>query len=97
MSLPKGLIAAGAIVLAVGWLSGADHAPASLLIGAFLLLTLGVGGLFFLALEQVTGAFWSASIRRVPEAMGKLHHVDERLTYFVGHTHHHWRLEGGRG
>ena len=69
MSLPKGLISAGAVVLAVGWFADADHAPASLLMGAFLLLTLGLSGLFFLALEQVTGAFWSASIRRVPEAM----------------------------
>lgn len=67
--LPKSLLAAGALVLLVGSFVDPQHALPNVLLGAFLLLTLGLGGLFFLALEQVTGASWCASIRRVPEAM----------------------------
>jgi len=65
----KGLIAAAALVLLVGLFADPTHASISLLAGAFLFLTLALSGLFFLAIEQVTGASWSASIRRVPEAM----------------------------
>ena len=68
-SLQKGLVAAGALVLLAGWFIEPEQALGNLLLGAFLLLTLGLSGLVFLALEQVTGALWSASIRRVPEAM----------------------------
>ena len=67
--LPKGILTAGLLVLLTGSLVDPERALPSLLLGAFLLLTLGLGGLFFLALEQATGASWCASIRRVPEAM----------------------------
>ncbi len=65
----EGLVATGALVLLIGSLVDPESALPNLLLGAFLLLTLSLGGLFFLALEQATGASWCASIRRVPEAM----------------------------
>lgn len=65
----QGVAAVGAIVLLVGALVDPQAALPNFLLGAFLFLTLGLGGLFFLALEQATGASWCSSIRRVPEAM----------------------------
>ena len=64
----------GLLVLLGGSLVDPQRALPNVLLGALLLLTLGLGGLVFLALEQATGATWCASIRRVPEAMaGTLH------------------------
>lgn len=39
------------------------------LLAGMYLLGLGLGGLFFVALQYVTGAHWSIALRRVPEAM----------------------------
>ena len=35
----------------------------------FYFMTLGLGGLFFAALQWLTGAMWSAPVRRVGEAL----------------------------
>jgi hypothetical protein len=48
----------------------ADRVWSNLLIGTFFLLTIGLGGAVFVALNYVTGAGWSAAFRRVPELLG---------------------------
>jgi len=58
------------------FLAGAVLAPRrvwpDLLIASHFLLGLSLAGIFFVALQYVTGAGWSAALRRVPEAMAAL-------------------------
>ena len=67
-------------LLAVGVLSGvfsaaagdADRLWANWLLVSFFMLTLAVGGLFFVAVHYASGATWGVAIRRVPEALAGL-------------------------
>ena len=61
-------IATGAVLLA-GLLIAPDRVWSNLLVGAFFLLTLALGGTTYLALTSVAGARWHVAFRRVPEAM----------------------------
>ena len=65
---------AGAVVLAVGVVIPACHLRVwgNLLVVAFYLLTIALGGSLFIALSYATGAGWSVAFRRIPEAMSKL-------------------------
>lgn len=60
----------------VGWVLGAaclpDAAATQLLLAGVYGVCLGLAGALFLALHYVTGAAWSAPLRRVPEAMTAL-------------------------
>lgn len=64
-------VACGAI-LAVGLLLAPARLWSNLLVGAFGLLTIGLGGTVFLALTYVCGAGWHVAFRRVPEAMAAI-------------------------
>ncbi|HLN29045.1 MAG TPA: hypothetical protein VK395_14955 [Gemmataceae bacterium] len=44
----------------------------NLLLASFFLLSLGLAGLVFVALQYVTGAGWAVALRRVPEAMAAI-------------------------
>ncbi|HUS95221.1 MAG TPA: hypothetical protein VMX97_00615 [Hyphomicrobiaceae bacterium] len=62
-----------AILAGVVLIAGAAIAPertwSNLLVAAFYLATLGLGGALFIALSYITGASWNVAFRRVPEAM----------------------------
>ncbi len=60
---------AGAAVLAAGLAVAPDRAWPNLLLASYALVGLGLGAMFFIALQYVCGAGWSVSFRRVPEAM----------------------------
>jgi hypothetical protein len=62
-----GLILVGVIGALYGLRYDANIWPALLLNGVYI-VSLGVSALFFIAVQRVTGARWSASLRRVPEA-----------------------------
>lgn len=69
-ALALAAVVAGAAAL--GWAFTAGHAQlawSAYLIGAFFALGLGVFGALWLAILYLTGAAWSVTMRRIPEAM----------------------------
>jgi hypothetical protein len=62
------LAGAGLVGLVVGHLLAPERAWPSLLTGGFYLLATALGGMLFLSVQQLSGAGWSAGLRRIPEA-----------------------------
>jgi hypothetical protein len=67
----KVMLGVGVVTLLAGLMLVPERAAANLLIGAYYVLSLGLGGVLLIAIEYVTGAGWSVAFRRVPEAMAK--------------------------
>jgi hypothetical protein len=55
--------------LGAGIAAGADRAWGAWLLASLAVLTLGLFGLLFVAIQYAAGATWSVAIRRAPEAM----------------------------
>jgi hypothetical protein len=66
--VPLALILVGASVVVFGLLSAPDRTWPNLLLNGFYLTSLALSAMFFLATQRLTGARWSASLRRIPEA-----------------------------
>lgn len=62
-----GALGGAALIAGMVWTPG--RAWANLLVAAYGLTTAGLAGLFFIALQYVTGATWSVVLRRIPEAL----------------------------
>ena len=62
------LIFIGAIATIVGLFVAPERTWSSLLLNGFYVVALSLSAVFFLATQRLTGARWSASLRRVPEA-----------------------------
>jgi hypothetical protein len=62
------LLAVGAISAIYGVVAVPERAWPNLLVNGFYITSAGVSAMFFLATQRATGARWSASLRRVPEA-----------------------------
>jgi hypothetical protein len=62
------LAALGVVVFGFGLVTMPDRAWASFVHNNFYFMCLGVGGAFFAAIQWLTGAMWSAPIRRVSES-----------------------------
>lgn len=58
----------GAICFVVGLIQNPDRAWAAYLVGYFFWLCIGLSGVFFAALQHITGSMWSTTIRRVAES-----------------------------
>jgi hypothetical protein len=92
------LIATGVIVAVNGVISDPARAWPNLLLNAFYFATLAVSAMFFLATQRVTGARWSASLRRVPEAFLGILPFSAVLVlavYFGRHVIYSWSNPGG--
>ena len=63
------LAVVGVAIALIGLLVDPQRSGANILIGVFYVLGLGLAGLLFVALQNVTSASWSVVLRRVPEAM----------------------------
>ena len=63
------LAAAGGGLLLLAALLAPQRFWANVLLDSYLLLGLGLGGAFFVALQGITASRWSVAFRRVPEAM----------------------------
>jgi hypothetical protein len=63
------LIAIGALGFLIGLMQNPDRLWAAYLVAFFFVSCLGVGGLFFTAIQNLTKAGWSVSIRRLAEGM----------------------------
>ncbi|MDH5680383.1 MAG: quinol:cytochrome C oxidoreductase [Spirochaetota bacterium] len=66
----------------------------NLLLNNFYLVAMGLGATFFIAIQYVSNAGWSAGLKRIPEAMGSVLPVSFIfmliIFYFGGHTLYHW-------
>lgn len=62
------LVGLGVITAVYGIMVAPERTWPNLLLDGFYMVSVGVSALFFLATQRVTGARWSASLRRVPEA-----------------------------
>ncbi|HET9167052.1 MAG TPA: hypothetical protein VFP11_13725, partial [Candidatus Angelobacter sp.] len=67
-NLALSLLALGVITAIYGVIAAPEHAWPNLLLSGFYITSLGVSAMFFLATQRATGARWSASLRRIPEA-----------------------------
>jgi hypothetical protein len=95
------LLALGALGAAAGLLgSGGDRARVwlNVLVDGFYFLSLGVSAIFFLATQRLTGARWSAGLRRIPEALMLTTPIAAviMLALFAGHDAiYPWAAPGG--
>ncbi len=67
-ALPVLAVALGAAVAAWGLHSAPQRTWANLLLDGFYVLSLAVSAMFFIATQRLSGARWSAGLRRIPEA-----------------------------
>ncbi|MBT3364693.1 MAG: quinol:cytochrome C oxidoreductase [Flavobacteriales bacterium] len=80
----------------------AENRPwAGLLVNTIFFLSIGLGALFFLAIQYAAQVGWSVGILRVMEAMALWLGIPMLVMFFIGiagslHWHHlyHWMLEG---
>jgi len=79
MKMPEGwglmlkiLVAFGVVTFLTGLYFDSQRAWADWFLASYFLLQLSLAGIFFVALQYVTGAAWSVGIRRIPEAMALL-------------------------
>src|SRR5882762_8091053 len=72
LRIPIALCAIGLISLVVGLVTNAERTWLNLLIDGFLVLALGVSGVFFIASQRLAGSKWWVPIRRIPEAYSML-------------------------
>lgn len=63
------LILAGTAMAIYGVYSTPDRTWPNLLLNGFYIMSLSLSAMFFLATQRLTGARWSASLRRIPEAL----------------------------
>ena len=69
LRLALGLVGVGVVAVAVGLTRAPQRTWANLLIGDLYLLFAALSGVLFLSLQFLSGAGWSAVLRRIPEAM----------------------------
>jgi hypothetical protein len=62
------LVGLGVVTAVYGIMVAPERTWPNLLLDGFYMVSVGVSAMFFLATQRVTGARWSASLRRVPEA-----------------------------
>lgn len=95
-------IVIGVAAIAFGFMSGAhERTFANLLLMAYYFACVCMSGAFFLAVQFVAQAGWSASILRVPQAMAKVLPlavvillVVIGLGLYTHNLYHHWAEEG---
>jgi hypothetical protein len=96
-SRAQGLIFVAAMVAVFGVAYAPERAWPNLLLNGFYVASLAVSAIFFLAAQRLTGARWSASLRRIPEAFALVMPVAAALMLLVLfglHTLYPWSREG---
>jgi hypothetical protein len=92
------LLVLGAAAAIYGVITNPERTWPSLLVNGFYVTSLGVSAMFFLAAQRATGARWSASLRRVPEAFMPVLPVAFFLIailFFGRHFLYVWSRAGG--
>jgi hypothetical protein len=95
--LSFGAMALGAAALAAGLFLDPSRAWANFLINNFYYLSLGLAGLFFMAIHFLAGSGWWTVLRRIPEAMSAILPVMAVLMFALifsmtggAHGLYHW-------
>lgn len=92
----------GVISIGYGFISGhGERTYANLLLMAYYITCVSAAGLFFMALQYVAQAGWSAGLLRIPQAFAKVLPVASLLLIlvtvgglFTHNLYHHWNAEG---
>jgi len=71
-NIGRGLLLSGVLCYVLGYLVDARHAAFVHVVNFLFLTSIGVGALFLIALEYITGAVWSVPMRRVNEFLAAL-------------------------
>lgn len=79
----------GALVFALGAFVAPERAWSNLLVAGAFVLALGMGPLFFIAVQHVSHGGWATAFRRVPEAMVKTLPLAAVLLFSVLVGSHH--------
>ncbi len=93
MALFGAMVALGAGTFAIALKSDPTRAWASFVQNHFYFLSLGLGGVFFAALQWLTGAMWSAPVRRLAESFSSylpVAAVTFVILYFGMHELYPW-------
>jgi hypothetical protein len=96
-TIALGLLVLGVAAAIYGVVTDPGRAWPILLVNGFYVTTIGVSAMFFLAAQRATGARWSASLRRVPEAFMRILPVAALLMaalFFGRHTLYVWSRPG---
>ncbi|MGQ8337634.1 hypothetical protein ACUNWD_13885 [Sunxiuqinia sp. A32] len=64
-----GLIVVGVVSLAVGFITDPVRAWANYLLNNFYFVSIAIGAAFFVGIQYISQAGWSAAFKRIPEAM----------------------------
>jgi hypothetical protein len=64
-----GIVFVGVAAAAIGLAGDPQRTWPQLLLNSFYIVSVALGGMVFIAIHYLSGAAWSASIRRIPEAM----------------------------
>jgi len=87
------LVGIGLVTFIWGFISSPDRTWANLLLNNFYYLSIAIGASFFLALQYIAQAGWSAGFKRVPEALAAYIPVAGILfivLLFGLHSLYHW-------
>jgi hypothetical protein len=71
----RGLFWLGIVLVAAGYLAEPHRMAFANIVGYLFLVSIGVGSIFMLGLEHLSGAVWSVPIRRVTEFLSGLSYV----------------------
>lgn len=86
----------GVLIAAVGVVVAPGRAWPNILLANYYLMSLGLAGVLFIALQYVSNAGWATAIRRVPEAMTSALPVSALVMVailFGAHTLYEWSHE----
>lgn len=87
------LAVVGFVLFGLGLMTQPTRAWASFVTNHFFFMSLAIGGLFFAAIQWLTGAMWSAPVRRVSESFTAylpVALVTFVILYFGIHDLYHW-------
>jgi len=95
-------IVVGVLAIVFGFITGqAERTYANLLLMAYYFTCVCAAGLFFIALQYVAQAGWSAGLLRIPQAMSRVLPIASLVLFIVcasglltHNLYHHWNAEG---
>lgn len=95
-------VVVGALAIAFGFLTGqAERTYANLLLMAYYVTCVCAAGLFFIAVQYVAQAGWSAGLLRIPQAMSRVLPIASLILFVVvaggllsHNLYHHWNGTG---
>ena len=96
-NLALSLLAVGVATAIYGVIFAPERAWPNLLLNGFYVTSAGVSAMFFLAAQRATGARWSASLRRIPEAFLRILPLGSALMlalFFGRHVLYSWSNPG---